>query len=120
MGARKHPKGTTTQNTTTNYRGAFRSYDMTPEEQELKELEPDRTLLDAGTKASSGKASQDIVEWTSGYAGIINPVPAARMQQIELEELADRESSALTAAGRGYDQMRLQTRRSRRPPTEAT
>jgi hypothetical protein len=48
MGTRKNEKkATTTQSGTTDYTGAFKSYDITPEEQELKEWAPDRTLADA-------------------------------------------------------------------------
>jgi hypothetical protein len=74
----------------------------------LKEWAPDRTLLDAGTKASFGAARQDIEEGVGGYSGITNPVLAARMKEIALQELADRESSALTAADRERNQQELQ------------
>jgi hypothetical protein len=37
-------------------------------------------------------------------------VLAARMKEIALQELADRESTALTAADRGYNQMGLQNK----------
>src|SRR6266545_663035 len=71
MGTRKNEKkATTTQSGTTDYTGAFKSYDITPEEQELKESAPDRTLADAGTKASFGAARQGIVEGVGGYSGI--------------------------------------------------
>jgi hypothetical protein len=111
MGTRKNEKkATTTQSGTTDYTGAFKSYDITPEEQELKEWAPDRTLADAGTKASFGAARQGIVEGVGGYSGITNPVLAARMQEIALQELADRESSALTAAGAERNRLGLQNK----------
>jgi|SRR5262245_6596186 len=110
MGTRKDPKTTQTQNSTTNYQGAFQSYDRTPEETALAEWAPDRTLLDTGTKANFGAARQGIVEGAGGYSGINNPVLEARMKEIALQELADRESSALTAADRGYNQMGLQNK----------
>jgi len=109
MGSRDQ-KQTQQQSGTTNYQGAFQSYGITPEEQELKEWSPDRTLLDAGTKASFGAARQGIVEGTGGYSGITNPVLAARMNEIALQELADRESSALAAADRERNQMGLQNK----------
>src|SRR5262245_26921568 len=127
MGTRKDPKTTQTQSSTTNYQGAFQSYDRTPEEQALADWSPDRTLLDAGTKASFGAARQGIEEGVGGYSGITNPVLAARMKQIAEEELADREASALTAGDRQYNQMGLQNKQFlatlRRPqynPTGAT
>jgi hypothetical protein len=110
MGTRKDPKQTQTQNTTTDFQGAFKSYDITPEEQALQEWTPDRTLLDAGTKASFGAARQGIEEGVGGYSGITNPVLAARMKEIALQELADRESSALTAADRGYNEQGLRNK----------
>jgi hypothetical protein len=43
MSTRKNEKkATTTQSGSTDYSGAFKSYDITPEEQELKELAPAR------------------------------------------------------------------------------
>src|SRR5262245_59593922 len=108
MGTRKDPKTTQTQSSTTNYQGAFQSYDRTPEEQALADWSPDRTLLDAGTKASFGAARQGIEEGVGGYSGITNPVLAARMKEIALQELADRESSALTAADRARNEQDLQ------------
>ena len=110
MGTRKDPKQTQTQSSTTNYQGAFRSYDRTPEETDLAEWSPDRTLLDAGTKASFGAARQGIEEGVGGYSGITNPVLAARMKEIALQELADRESTALTAADRERNQQALQNK----------
>jgi hypothetical protein len=83
---------------------------MTPEEQELKDFDFDQTRFDAGTAATFGKARQDIIEGTGGYAGITNPALAARMRQIGLEELADRESSAKAAAERERNQMALQNK----------
>jgi len=108
MGTRKPPQQTQTQTGTTDYQGAFKSYDITPEEQELKEWSPDRTLLDAGTKASFGAARQGIEEGVGGYSGINNPVLAARMQQIGLQELADREASAGAASNVQLNQQELQ------------
>src|ERR671923_2564028 len=98
MGTRKKPETKTTTQTqqtgTTDYTGAFKSYDMTPEERELSEWSPNQTLFDASTKASYGKAARDITEGVGGYSGITNPVLAARMKEIALQELADQESSA--------------------------
>jgi hypothetical protein len=110
MGTRKPPQQTQTQNSTTNYQGAFQSYGVTPEEQELKDWAPDRTLLDAGTKASFGAARQGIEEGVGGYSGITNPVLAARMKEIALQELADKEASASAEADRGYNLMGLQNK----------
>jgi hypothetical protein len=43
MGTRKNEKkAMTTQSGSTDYSGAFKSYDITPEERELKELAPAR------------------------------------------------------------------------------
>lgn len=110
MGTRKPPQQTTTQNSTTDYRGAFQSYDMTPEEQELKNWAPDRRLFDAGTAATFGAARQGIEEGVGGYSGIDNPVLAARMKEIGLQELADREASARAEADARYNQMGLQNK----------
>src|SRR5262245_14513445 len=124
MGTRKAPQQTQTQTGTTDYQGGFQSYGITPEEQELADWTPDRTLLDAGTKASFGAARQGIEEGVGGYSGITNPVLAARMKEIALQELADKESSALTAADRGYNQMGLQNKQFlaglRRPQYDQT
>jgi hypothetical protein len=109
MGTRKKPEPQKLQNST-NYTGAFQSYGVTPEEQELKDYSFDDPLLDAGTKSAFGKARQDIVESVGGYAGITNPVLAARMKQIALEELADQESSALTAAEKERNALKLQNK----------
>src|SRR5262252_8182556 len=110
MGTRKDPKQTQTQTSTTDYRGAFQSYDRTPEEQELAAWSPDRTLLDAGTKASFGAARQGIEEGVGGYSGITNPVLAARMKEIGLQELADKEASASAEADARYNLMGLQNK----------
>jgi hypothetical protein len=110
MGTRKDPKQTQTQNSTTNFQGAFMSSPLTPEEQELKDFDFDQSRYSAGQAATFGKARQDIVEGTGGYAGITNPVLAARIQQIGLEELADQESSAKAAAERERNQMGLQNK----------
>jgi hypothetical protein len=97
-------------NSATNYQGAFQSYGVTPEEQELKDYSFDDPLLDAGTKSAFGKARQDIVESVGGYSGINNPVLEARMKEIALQELADQESSALTAADRERNALKLQNK----------
>jgi hypothetical protein len=111
MGTRKNEKTQTTkQSGSTDYSGAFKSYDITPEEQALKEWAPDPTLLDAGTKASFGAARQGIEESVGGYSGITNPVLAARMKEIAFQELADRESSAMAAADRARTQQDLQNK----------
>jgi hypothetical protein len=114
MGTRKNPetKATTqTQQTgTTDYAGAFKSYDMTPEERELSEWTPNQTLFDAGTKASYGKAARDITEGVGGYSGITNPVLAARMKEIALQELADQESSARVDAAERFNEQDLQNK----------
>jgi len=111
MGTRKNEKkATTTQSGTTDYTGAFKSYDITPEGQELKEWAPDQTLADAGTKASFGAARQGFVEGVGGYSGITNPTLVARMQEIALQEVADRESSALTAADAERNWLGLQNK----------
>ena len=83
---------------------------VTPEEQELKDFDFDQSRYSAGTASTFGKARQDIVEGAGGYSGINNPVLAARIQQIGLEELADQESSAKAAAERERNQMGLQNK----------
>jgi hypothetical protein len=83
---------------------------VTPEEQELKDFDFDESRYNAGQAATFGKARQDIVEGTGGYSGITNPVLAARIQQIGLEELADQESSAKAAAERERSQAALQNK----------
>lgn len=45
-------KATTTQTGATDYSGAFKSYDITPEEQSVAEFMPNQALFDAGTKAT--------------------------------------------------------------------
>jgi hypothetical protein len=109
MGSRD-TKQTQQQSGTTNYQGGFQSYGITPEEQALQSWTPNPTLLDAGTKASFGAARQGIEEGVGGYSGITNPVVAARMKEIGLQELADRESSALTAADKERNQQDLQNK----------
>jgi hypothetical protein len=109
MGTRKAPEPQKL-NTATNYTGAFMSYPTTPEEEELKDYNFDDTRFDAGTASAFGKARQDIVESVGGYSGITNPVLAARMKQIALEELADQESSALTAAEKERNALKLQNK----------
>jgi hypothetical protein len=109
MGTRKAPQPQKLQSQT-DYSGAFKSYDITPEEQELKDFDYDEALFDAGTQASFGKAKQDVVEGVGGYAGITNPVLAARMKQIALEELADQEASARAEADRRRNELRLQNK----------
>jgi hypothetical protein len=86
------------------------SHPTTPEEQELKDYNFDESRFDAGTASAFGDAQQKIIEGTGGYAGITNPVLAARMQQIALEELADQKSSALTAAEKERNALRLQNK----------
>jgi len=57
MGTLKNEKkATTRQRRTTDYSGAFQSYHITPEEQELKEWTADRKLIDAGTSVTFGRA----------------------------------------------------------------
>jgi hypothetical protein len=109
MGTRKQPEPQKL-NSATNYQGAFMSSPVTPEEQELKDYSFDETRFDAGTASAFGKARQDIVESVGGYAGINNPVLEARMKQIALEELADQESSALTAAEKERNALKLQNK----------
>jgi hypothetical protein len=94
----------------TNYQGAFTSYPVTPEEQELKDFDYDESRFDAGTASAFGDAQRKIIEGTGGYAGVTNPVLAARMQQIALEELADQKSSALTAAEKERNALKLQNK----------
>lgn len=94
----------------TNYQGSFMSHGVTPEEQDLKDYDYDQALFDAGTQASFGKAKQDVIEGVGGHAGITNPVLAARMQQIGLEELADLEASARADADRRRNELRLQNK----------
>jgi hypothetical protein len=50
----------------------FKSYNITAEEQALAVWESDRTLFDAVTKATRGKAKQDNIGRSGGYEGIIN------------------------------------------------
>jgi hypothetical protein len=107
MGSRD-TRQTQTQSGSTGYQGSFQSYGQTPEEQSLAEWTPNKALLDAGTQASFGAARQGITEGADGYSGITNPVAAARMKEVGLQELADRESSALTAANRDFNQQDLQ------------
>jgi regulator of protease activity HflC (stomatin/prohibitin superfamily) len=83
---------------------------MTQEEQALESWKPDQTLFDAGTAAQYGKQRQDIEEGVGGYSGITNPVLAARMKEIALQEAADQESSARADAARGYNQQELQNK----------
>src|SRR5262245_4082876 len=109
MGSRKAPEPQKLDSQT-NYQGAFMSYPTTPEEQELKDYDFNETRFDAGTKSAFGKARQDIVEGVGGYSGITNPVLAARMQQIALEELADQEASASAAAERERNDLKLQNK----------
>lgn len=103
-------KSKTEQKQQTNYQGAFMTPPRTEEDEAVAEWAPDRTLLDAGTKASYGAARQGIVEGAGGYSGITNPVVAARMQQIGLQELADRESSAIADAAAGDAETDLRRR----------
>jgi len=86
------------------------SYPTTPEEQELKDFDFDQTRYDAGTAAAFGRARQDIEEGVGGYSGITNPVLAARLKQIGLEELTDQESSARAGAERERNDLRLQNK----------
>jgi hypothetical protein len=109
MGTRKKPEPQKLQSET-NYQGAFQSYGVTPEEQELKDYSFDDSRFDAGTASAFGKARQDIVEGVGGYAGINNPVLEARMKEIALQELADQESSALTAAEKERNALKLQNK----------
>src|SRR5262245_11613805 len=107
MGTRKQP-APQKLDSQTNFQGAFMSYPTTPEEQYLKDYDSDQTRYDAGTAATFGKARQDIIEGVGPNSGITNPVLAARMKEIALQELADQESSALTAADREREDRRLQ------------
>lgn len=109
MGTRKAPPTQKLQSQT-NYSGAFMSAPTTPEEQELKDYDFDETRFDAGTKASYGAARQGIEEGVGGYSGITNPVLAARMKEIAHQELADQESSALTAAEKERNALKLQNK----------
>src|SRR5262249_46983475 len=101
------PKNNQVKNET-NYSGSFKSYDKTPEEMAVEAWQPDKTLLNAGTKTSFDAARRGVME--GGYSGITNPVLAQRMQQIALEELADREASAMGDADLERNQMELQKR----------
>jgi hypothetical protein len=107
MGTRKDPKQTQTQNTTTNYQGAFMSSPVTPEEQELKDYEYDETRLDAGTKSLFNRQREAAAE---SLAEVTNPYTKARMQQIMNEEIGAEESSALTAADRERNALKLQNK----------
>jgi hypothetical protein len=109
MGTRNKPEPQKL-NTATNYQGAFMTAPVTEEEQELKDYSLDETRFDAGTASAFGKARQDIVESVGGYAGINNPVLEARMKEIALQELADQESSALTAAEKERNALKLQNK----------
>lgn len=109
MGTRKAPEPQKLQSQT-NYQGAFQSYGITPEEQELKDYDFDQTLFDAGTAATFGKAKQDIIEGAGGYSGVTNPYAAMRAKQIALEELADQESSARAEAERRRNELKLQNK----------
>jgi hypothetical protein len=97
-------------NSETNFKGAFQSYDRTPEEEDVANFEPDQALFNAGTAATFGKAKQDVVEGAGGYSGITNPLLAARSQQIALEELADQESTARADAATRFNQQKLQNK----------
>jgi hypothetical protein len=97
-------------NSQTNYQGAFMSYPTTPEEQELADYNFDDTRYNAATASAFGDAKRNIIEGAGGYSGITNPVTAARIQQIGLEELADQESSALTAAEKERNALKLQNK----------
>jgi len=105
MGTRNKPQQLKSE---TNYEGAFKSYDRTPEEEALAAWTPDRTLLDAGTRASFGAARQAVTE--GGYSGITNPYARARAEQIALEELSDRESSAMADANLDMNRLDLQNK----------
>jgi hypothetical protein len=109
MGTRKKPEPQKL-NSATNYTGAFMSAPVTPEEQELKDYNFDDTRFDAGTASAFGKARQDIVEGLDPNSGVTNPVLAARMKEIALQELADQESSALTAAEKERNALKLQNK----------
>jgi hypothetical protein len=82
----------------------------TPEEEALESWQPNQTLFNAGQAASYGKNRQAVEEGAGGYSGIANPVLAARMKQIGLEELADQESSARADAQAGYNDKDLQNK----------
>ena len=107
MGSRK--KNDRLQNET-NFEGAFKVHDQTPEEAALAAWKPDQVLLNAGQKASYGAARQGVIEGAGGYSGIANPFAAARMKQIGLQELADRESSAMADANLDMNQLDLQNK----------
>lgn len=109
MGSRKNPEPQKL-NSQTNYTGAFMTAPRTAEEEELSNYNFDDTRFDAGTASAFGDAKRNIVEGAGGHSGITNPVVAARMQQIGLEELADQESSALTAAERERNALKLQNK----------
>jgi hypothetical protein len=86
------------------------SHDLTPEEKTLESWQPNQTLLNSGQAASYGAARQGIVEGTGGYSGVTNPVLAARMQQIGLQELADKEASAKADANLANNQLDIQNK----------
>jgi hypothetical protein len=109
MGSRKAPEPQKL-NSTTNYQGAFMTAPVTPEEQELKDYDFDDSRFDAGTASAFGKARQDIVEGLDPNSGVTNPVLAARMKEIALQELADQESSALTEAEKERNALKLQNK----------
>lgn len=107
MGTRKKDPAPVTLNNETNYEGAFMTPPKTEALEKVEQWEPDKQLLSAGTTASYDAARRGIVEGTGGYSGINNPVLRARMQQVGLQEVSDREASDLGDADFARNQAKL-------------
>jgi hypothetical protein len=77
----------------------------TEEERGLKNFDFDDSRFNAGVKSSFDRQRQDAVE---SLVDVSNPYTKARMQQIMLEEIGANESSALTAAEKERNALKLQ------------